>query len=490
MRDPVAKGPFVHKFETDRDKYVYDVNTNRVLRVSDVAYDVLNEPDQGTLRELVRKFPQHDKAQLRRSLREIQAARRRRGLFSSQRPSCMGYAGDDPVSWLSAQPHEQLILSVTERCNMRCRYCAYSGIYPDQRQHRDRDMSFSTAKKAIDRFLGNLAQEPCLSFYGGEPLLRITLIRQIIEYAESRTREKLDYAMTTNGTLLTPAVCEYLREKEIRLLVSLDGPKPVHDRYRVDRKGEGTFDRIAANLKHFRSLDEEYYRKHVGFCVVSAPPHRLEVVDDFFASDPLVRACRVTFSYMAEGHDADFEDSLTEEEQAGAAEQSRHVTEKYLASVREGKPKKGLATTLHEKAFVKFYHRPKTPLGDRLPLNGCCIPGGRRLFAAVDGTLHVCERTDNAYPIGTVDTWIEPERVRKLIDDYAAVGRDCLDCWACRLCTECFSSFAKDGAFDLEHRRAICRSTQARLHNMLRRYYAMLEEDENVWDHLQDIEFA
>lgn len=487
--EPEDTGPFVHRFQTDRGKYVYDVNSNRVLRVSDVAYEILENVSKATSpTELARQYPQYAPKQIKQCCREIVAAREKDGLFLCDRPSRMSFSGvTSAQSLLQVNPLQQLILNITERCNLRCRYCTYGGIYAHRRGHSNKDMSLDTAQAAVHRFLENLGEEPCLSFYGGEPLLRFDLIEEVIAYTEAHTKRQLGYTITTNGTLLTTPVCDYLRAKRFNILVSLDGPHEIHDRYRVDGIGRGTFQEILSNLQPLRATDEDYYRTHVSFSVVSAPPHRLGVVDEFFRTHPSTRGCRVAFSFMAPGANAMFDASADALEHDGV--QSDDLHDKYFDQAKVDPPTVGLGRAMFERDLVRFYDRPRTQLGTDLPLHACCVPGSRRLFVTAEGVLYACERVDERYPIGTVETWIDPCRLQELLDDYCSAGRECLTCWACRLCTECFSTRKMCDA-PMTDRKGACDQMRARLHELLVDYHSVLEDNENAWEYLSKVKDA
>lgn len=149
---------------------------------------------------------------------------------------------------------QQLTLQVTQQCNLRCDYCAYSGIYDRNRIHSKLRMSFETAKKAIDFFLERSVErlDIFVSFYGGEPLLEFELIKQCVEYINNQAEGKrINYIMITNGTLLSDKVVDYLVENNFALSVSLDGSKE-HDVNRKFVNGEGSFDTIINNIKRIQ----------------------------------------------------------------------------------------------------------------------------------------------------------------------------------------------------------------------------------------------
>ena len=80
---------------------------------------------------------------------------------------------------------------MTQQCNLRCEYCAYSGIY-DNRTHSNKRMSFETAKKSIDFFLDHSRDSESIAFgfYGGEPLLEASLIEKCIDYINKNVEGK------------------------------------------------------------------------------------------------------------------------------------------------------------------------------------------------------------------------------------------------------------------------------------------------------------
>lgn len=137
-------------------------------------------------------------------------------------------------------------LSLTHRCNLACRYC-YSG------NSCKPDMQLATAKQCIDTFLEFLPEGKSLELglFGGEPLLRFDLIKEVVTYTHRRTREKfvpVRIGVTTNGTLITPEVLDYFAEQGINLCFSIDGPEDVHDRKRRYHDGSGSFSDIIRNF--------------------------------------------------------------------------------------------------------------------------------------------------------------------------------------------------------------------------------------------------
>lgn len=123
-------------------------------------------------------------------------------------------------------------LVLTENCNLRCHYCW-------QHQDRARHMNAEIAQQGVD-FLFRISekyatQQMSLGFFGGEPLLRTKLIRQVISYAEAQAQgigRHLRFTLTTNGLLLNPELIRYLAQHRCQVSISLDGPSQIHDAQR------------------------------------------------------------------------------------------------------------------------------------------------------------------------------------------------------------------------------------------------------------------
>jgi uncharacterized protein len=148
---------------------------------------------------------------------------------------------------------KQLVFEVTSNCNLRCEYCGYGELYNTRRFTKGSNMNFGIAKNMID-YLFDLwnnnemdydHRETFISFYGGEPLLNMPFIKEVIGYIESLPapkRRSFVYSMTTNGILLDRYM-DYLAEKKFALLISLDGDEYAHS-YRIDNKRENSINKV------------------------------------------------------------------------------------------------------------------------------------------------------------------------------------------------------------------------------------------------------
>ena len=160
----------------------------------------------------------------------------------------------EPLSYFTALPNvDTFIISITEQCNLRCLYCCYSGNYKNNRSHNTSSMS----KRDIDEvfsFIQNTVgnKEIRLAFYGGEPLLQPDLLRYAIDKAHVLWKDKVSISVSSNATLLTPAIIDWLFDNKVRIDISIDGHKKVHDRQRRYSNGKGTFEKVYEALSYIR----------------------------------------------------------------------------------------------------------------------------------------------------------------------------------------------------------------------------------------------
>ncbi|VAW25167.1 Possible regulatory protein, partial [hydrothermal vent metagenome] len=152
---------------------------------------------------------------------------------------------------------KQLVFEVTDACNLNCKYCGYGEFYEGYDPRKREGLSFKKAQNIIeylaklwkDNIETSLSQPFTLSFYGGEPLISMELIKEIIRFTESLdiTCKKIHYSMTTNGMLLKKHM-DFLAAKQFNLLVSLDGNEKNHS-YRVDHRGNNSHKQVIDNIK-------------------------------------------------------------------------------------------------------------------------------------------------------------------------------------------------------------------------------------------------
>ena len=164
-----------------------------------------------------------------------------------ERPEA-GRDGLDPA----AVPLQTLVLHVTDACNLACLYC-YRAATPGAKQARG-PMSARTGRAAIDFLLDRSGplKEVVLVFFGGEPFLNLDLVSEAAAYARDqagRLGKTVQFAVTTNGTLLTPEALSLIEEYSIGVTVSIDGLPETQDRNRPFAGGAPSYAAMLPGLK-------------------------------------------------------------------------------------------------------------------------------------------------------------------------------------------------------------------------------------------------
>jgi len=146
-------------------------------------------------------------------------------------------------------------------CNLNCEYC----FYLEKQALFDADEKYRMPDRVLAAFITNyIASQPTpvveFVWQGGEPtLLGLDFFKRVIELQKPFVKTKtITNSLQTNGTLLTSEWCQFLKKHNFMVGISLDGPKEVHDRYRHDRKGNGSFDQVMRGLKLLQEHKVEY----------------------------------------------------------------------------------------------------------------------------------------------------------------------------------------------------------------------------------------
>ncbi len=411
--------------KTPRNSYIYDRGRNAILVVSDSEYEELEQLQKGLVKE-------EDSKVLKKYQNE--------GFLCPNTVTRIEHPCSGVLGHYLRNHVEKLTLQVTQRCNLRCEYCIYSGNY-DNRKHSDLDMSFETAKKAIDLYLCSSGEmeEYFVSFYGGEPLLNLKLIKQCVEYIKSKTvGKRVNFAMTTNATLLKDETVDYLRSEDFGIMVSLDGSKKEHDRHRKFQNGEGSFDLIQKNLKRIKEKNPDFFSK-ITYNSVMNPDSDYRSVKTYFETDELLNSAEI-LTNIVESENPGEKVKLSKDYLKIDKFDQLKLYLLMLKKIDEKDVSK--LVMIRARYIIRKYQEiiKKAEIGSKCHHNGPCIPGTRRLFVNVQGKLFPCERVSETSPImqlGNVEEGFEIEKVRKLLNVGKVTEDLCKNCWALLHCNQC-----------------------------------------------------
>ncbi|MBE0461561.1 MAG: radical SAM protein [Candidatus Aminicenantes bacterium] len=498
------KLPFVYKFRNNGRHYIYDVNTNNILKTDECLYDIIDEFNYKNHEEVVNKFRnKYPLNKIKKCFDEINSKRKSSGMFSNERPKKMFFPfNKKEIKLILDNLMSHVILNVTEDCNLRCEYCKYSGLYKYARSHDKKYMKEEIAYKAIEYTLNrsnyiikNTDENCYVGFYGGEPLTNFKLIKKSVDFTKKNFAQiinKVKFSMTTNLTVLTDEILDFLVENDISILVSLDGPLEIHDRYRKYKSGKGTFEKISGNLKKIRERSYDYYNRKVGFSVVLAPPFNIPVILNFFENN-VVRTDRPFFLSYVDPQDTTFFDRFDNykeinKELLNQLNILREEYKKLMINMDYDNFRASFLETIFSSNLKDIFRRYLIKCPEKIFPNGICLPGFQKVLVGPDGNFFVCEKIGYSFPIGDVFNGFNIDAIWNLIQKYIKLSEPmCLDCWAVRLCKSCYLRAQRGDQLDIERKMENCSVIKSSFDRGLKLFCEIMEENPNSLSFYKDI---
>ena len=415
----------IHQYKLGGYNIVLDVCSGSVHAVDEVAYEMIAkylDKDKDTLisemKELYKDrldISENDLYECYQQITELKDAGK---LFAGDTFESMAGTLKEKTSGVV----KALCLHVAHTCNLNCSYCfASQGKYKGERAL----MSFEVGKQALDFLVENSGTRHNLEvdFFGGEPLMNFQVVKDLVAYARSIEKEKnknFRFTLTTNGMLIDDEVIEFANRECSNVVLSLDGRKEIHDRYRVDYAGKGSWERI---VPKFQKLVEarggkDYYMRGT---FTRANPDFLKDVQTMLdlgfrelSMEPVVSG-------------ADDPSALTKEDMEIVMDQYEKLAELMLKHDKENDP-------------FTFYHYMIDLTGGPCiykRISGC---GSGTEYMAVTpwGDLYPCHQFvgDEKFKLGDVWKGVTNHQIQ---DKFASCNvyahPECKDCWARLYCS-------------------------------------------------------
>ena len=415
----------VHCYKQGGYNIVLDTYSGAIHVVDEVAFDMINEfekTEKGALiASLLEKYKDKEavtEEELLSCYEEILSLKESKKLFAPD--TFEKRAGD--LKEKTAGVVKALCLHVAHTCNLTCAYCfAGQGKYAG----KSAVMSFETGKRALDFLIENSGTRHNLEvdFFGGEPLLNFDVVKQLVAYArsvEKKHNKNFRFTLTTNGMLIDGDVIDFANREMSNVVLSLDGRKAVHDRYRVDAHGRGSYDRIVPLFQEMVKAREgkNYYMRGT---FTHENPDFLEDIKEMLSlgfreisMEPVVAAPTDPAA-------------LSEEDLAMVMKQYEELAELMLQKKKEGDP-------------FTFYHYMIDLTGGPCiykRISGC---GSGTEYMAVTpaGDLYPCHQFvgDEKFKLGNVWDGVDNTEIQNEFRACNVYARPaCADCWAKLYCS-------------------------------------------------------
>jgi uncharacterized protein len=391
-----------HRFQAAGREFLYLVPSAAVFELDGEAAAALDRPEQASTE----------------SLAELRGV----GAIGPQPPAPRQMPPPD-------FPLTTLVLNVTNQCNLSCTYCYEYGedkIVDTENGRKAKFMSEETARQSVDFMLresgGNRVAH--LTFFGGETLLNLPVVKSTIEYARQKAAEagkEIDFSLTTNATLLRPDVIEFLAENRVGVTISIDGPKEVQDQFRVFHNGAGSYEVVAPKIKE---LLRRHRSRPIGARVTLTTPNR-DIYGIFHHLRDEIGFWDVGFAPVTTAPNRQY--AIGEDGYDRMLEQFRALAAEFLEYALENRHHgfSNVKDTLEEihKGVNKAY-----PCGAGLGLMG----------VSTDGDVALCHRFAGSddHKLGTVAGGVDKlVQIGFLEKHHIDHKTDCSQCWARPLCS-------------------------------------------------------
>ena len=414
----------VHQYKLNGYNIVLDTASGSVHAVDEVAYDIIemyktSSPEQ-IVSAMLEKYADDasvTKDEILACIDDVRSLEDAGKLYSKDEYEALAcnYKNNSKVI-------KALCLHVAHTCNLNCSYCfASQGKYQGDRAV----MSFEVGKRAFDFLIENSGTRRNLEvdFFGGEPLMNWDVVKQLVAYARSIEKEhnkNFRFTLTTNGLLIDDEVIDFLNKEMSNVVLSLDGRREVHDLFRKDYAGNGSYERI---VPKFRRLVEarggkDYYVRgtftHNNVDFTNDILHMADLGFTELSMEPVV--CAPTDPC-----------ALTKEDMPKIFEQYEILAKEMIKRKKEGRPFTFYHYMLDLKNGPCIYKR----------ITGC---GSGTEYMAVTpwGELFPCHQFvgDPKYSLGNIYDGITNTAIQDEFRSCNAYARpECADCWARLYCS-------------------------------------------------------
>lgn len=344
---------------------------------------------------------------------------------------------------------QQIVFETTDSCNLNCTYCALGELYEgyDERTNKRININhaISLLKYIFNLMPNNRKKMIYISFYGGEALLNMNFIKQIVEIVNRMGAEKgviVKYSMTTNGTLIHRYI-DFLVANKFYLLVSLDGGKE-NNSYRIYKKNKNnSFGKVVENMDMIYEKYPRYFHSFVNFNAVLHDKNSVKEIVEFIYTkyNVIPRVAELNTRNVKLGNECilermhhskrDSEDEFQKENSDYEKIIHNHLS-LYNDLVR----------------FLKFYSinyyisniNASLHIDEQFLPTTTCTPFLKKIFLTTNDKLLPCEKINYKYSLGSVSENVNiniPEITQKYNYYYEYLSKYCQICYAYRFCGTC-----------------------------------------------------
>lgn len=345
----------------------------------------------------------------------------------------------------------QVCFEVTNKCNLKCKYCGYGEFYDFYDERKGTNLDFDKAKQLLLYLIdlwrssrnASYNKNIYIGFYGGEPLLNFSFIKKTVDFINAQHHQQIrfTFSMTTNGVLLEKHI-DFLVKNNFKLLISLDGTKK-NDSYRVFKNGKNSYDLVYKNILLIKNKYEKYFIKNVNFNAVLHNRNSVSEISNYFINTfhKKPRIGELTSMGISKDNEDEFYRTYVNfSEDLGQAEDYNYLTKtmfSHLPNIQSH------TSFLHQhlqnvyKNHSHFFHERSS---EQFLPTGTCMPFSRKIFLTTNGKILFCERIPHEFSFGNVDNNVNLNYdiiAEQINSFYDTLSNQCNNCYNSHNCLQC-----------------------------------------------------
>lgn len=418
-------------FKRESDFFIYNKCTSYLYTIDYLHYEIVSLAQENisnfSLHYIINSLPDYDLNLVTSHYNDIVRIFSENIVYDN---SSKTYSLQDIMHSISEVP--QIVIEVTEQCNLHCSYCYYGKMYYNNDQ-RSANMNTDNCIRVLRELLSVRSvfyNNVVISFYGGEPLLNINLIRTVVLFCKNEFPNfEYTFTLTTNGTLLLKHI-DFLEEYNFRVLISLDGNEGDNI-FRVYRNLKPSFNNLNYAVKYLFQCHPDYFANNVDFISVLHNKSDIISICKYFSEfnkTPILTMLSL--------------EDINESQQIVYPYQGVSSKEMIQLYSLNQNIYRTIKNATKSKSVVDFENEVSL-FPNNNPLRGCNL-FSNKIFLSANEQVYLCEKSSRRFPFGDFKNGklsFYVDTINKYYQNiYNSINHVCSDCAIKILCKKCFFS--------------------------------------------------
>jgi uncharacterized protein len=449
-----------HFFRNEKKYFIYDMLNNILLTTNNIEEQIM-------LKSVLKKFSNGEKI--------TDAEKKKFNLLLSNFSDTKNVFHTREFLNKEKMFTTKITLMIAQTCNLKCTYCyGKEGRFGTEGEYMSKEVAEQSIRYLVKRIESLELKESKglkeseaakyfqITFFGGEPLLNFNLMKHVIEFAEQTFPDKVfSYTFTTNGTLFTQKIIDFVKSKKITIMLSLDGTQEIHDANRLFLNNRGSFEKVMKNIFLLK-------KNEINFAVRATLStkfykHYEDIVQFFteIGAEQIFISKLIDYNMNSTDFDINVDD--LKQELKYVLKYNNRIKNEILQGNNP-------------------FYIPFISLLERIHVatDSMISCGSLKGSTAVswNGDLYPCHRfvRIEGFKFGNVYDGIDDTAMQDIVDKFDNATTECNDCWARFICERgCMRDIAKNNGCFVSYDKQYCDLVRKNIEWALETYYEIMK---------------